>query len=75
MFDIWWIGTNYASNHGPQRNPRLVPLRTMQQRGIWDRNLYAIPTAQIKDMECLMTLIDGKVVYQSKEFDQTQRIR
>jgi len=32
---------------------------------VWDRNIYTIPTAQIKDMKCLMTLLDGKVVYQS----------
>ena len=30
---------------------------------IWDRDLYAVPTDQIKDMKCLMTLIDGEVVY------------
>jgi predicted amidohydrolase YtcJ len=32
---------------------------------VWDRNIYTIPTAQIKDMKCLMTLLDGEVVYQS----------
>jgi predicted amidohydrolase YtcJ len=26
---------------------------------IWDRNFYTAPTAQIKDMKCLMTLLDG----------------
>ena len=30
---------------------------------IWDRDLYAVPTDQINDMKCLMTLIDGEVVY------------
>jgi predicted amidohydrolase YtcJ len=30
---------------------------------IWDRDLYSVPTDQIKDMKCLMTLIDGEVVY------------
>lgn len=30
---------------------------------VWDRDLYAVPTSQIKDMKCLMTLIDGEVVY------------
>jgi predicted amidohydrolase YtcJ len=139
---LWWIGNIYEANYGPQRNHQLVPLRTMQRRGIvwsggsdyyvtplaaryglwasvarqtstggepfglaesvdrqtalrsytawgarqmfledkigtletgkradiaiWDRNIYTIPTAQIKDMKCLMTLIDGKVVYQSQ---------
>jgi predicted amidohydrolase YtcJ len=32
---------------------------------IWDRNIYTIPTAQIKDMKCLMTLLDGEVVYEA----------
>ncbi len=30
---------------------------------IWDRDLYTIPTDQIRDLKCLMTLIDGEVVY------------
>ena len=30
---------------------------------IWDRDLYSIPSDQIKDMKCLMTLLDGEVVY------------
>jgi predicted amidohydrolase YtcJ len=30
---------------------------------IWDRDLYSVPTDQIKDMKCLMTLLDGEVVY------------
>jgi predicted amidohydrolase YtcJ len=30
---------------------------------IWDRDPYSVPTEQIKDMKCLMTLIDGEVVY------------
>jgi len=32
---------------------------------IWDRDLYSIPTGQIKDLKCLMTLLDGEVVYTS----------
>ncbi len=35
---------------------------------VWDRDLYTVPTDKIKDMKCLMTLFDGKVVYQSKNF-------
>jgi predicted amidohydrolase YtcJ len=35
---------------------------------IWDRNIYSIPTDEIKDMHCLMTLIDGEVVYRSDKF-------
>ena len=30
---------------------------------VWDRDLYAVPTDQIKDLKCLMTLLDGEVVY------------
>jgi predicted amidohydrolase YtcJ len=30
---------------------------------IWDRDLYSIPADQIKDMKCLMTLLDGEVLY------------
>ena len=139
---LWWIGDIYAGNYGLKRDPSLIPLKTMQSRGIlwsggsdfavtpiaaryglwasvarqtakgtyganpfqmeesvdihtalrsytawgarqmfledkigtleigkradiavWDRDLYAVPTEQIKDMKCLMTLLDGEVVY------------
>jgi predicted amidohydrolase YtcJ len=138
---LWWIGTIYAENYGPERDQRLIPLKTLQQRGIlwsggsdyavtplparyglwasiarqtsaglapfgsaesidahtalrsytawgarqmfledqigtleagkradiaiWDKDIYDIPTAKIKDMQCLMTLLDGEVVYQA----------
>jgi predicted amidohydrolase YtcJ len=141
---LWWIGTIYAENYGPARDARLIPLKTLQRRGIlwsggsdysvtpvaaryglwasvarqtaagrapfgvaesvdrrtalrsytawgarqmflddkigtleagkradiavWDRNIYEIPTADIKDMHCLLTLIDGEVVYRSANF-------
>ena len=143
---LWWIGDNYAGNYGPKRNPNLIPLKTMQNRGIiwsggsdysvtplparygiwasvarqtakgtygpnpfgmaeavdihtalrsytawgarqvflenkigslepgkradiaiWDRDIYSVPTDQIKDMKCLMTLLDGEVVYSDPE--------
>ena len=32
---------------------------------VWDRDFYAVATAQIKDAKCLMTLFDDKVVYQA----------
>jgi hypothetical protein len=35
---------------------------------IWDRNFYTIATEQIKETKCLMTLLDGEVVYRSAEF-------
>jgi predicted amidohydrolase YtcJ len=34
---------------------------------IWDRDLYSISTDQIKDLKCVMTLIDGEVVYTAAE--------
>ena len=34
---------------------------------IWDRDLYAVPTDQVKDLKCLMTLFDGEVVYSSPD--------
>jgi len=30
---------------------------------IWDRDIYTIPTGEIKDLHCLMTLLEGEVVY------------
>ncbi len=31
---MWWIGDTYAGNFGPDRNPRLLPLKTYLKRGI-----------------------------------------
>jgi len=138
---LWWIGNIYALNYGPERDRRLIPLKTLLVRGIlwsggsdypvtpvaaryglwasvarqtsagaepfglaesvdrqtalrsytawsarqmfledkigtleagkradiavWDRDFYTVPTAQIKDMRCLMTLLDGEVVYRA----------
>jgi predicted amidohydrolase YtcJ len=36
---------------------------------VWDRNPYAVPTAQLKDMRCEMTLVRGKVVYRLRATD------
>jgi len=33
---------------------------------VWDRNPYAVPTAALKDMRCMMTLFGGKVVFVRK---------
>jgi predicted amidohydrolase YtcJ len=30
---------------------------------VWDRDFYAVPTADIKDAKCLMTIFNGKVVF------------
>jgi predicted amidohydrolase YtcJ len=30
---------------------------------IWDQDIYTMPSDQIKDLKCLMTLVDGEAVY------------
>ena len=30
---------------------------------VWDRDFYSLPTAEIKDAKCVMTIFDGKVVF------------
>ena len=42
---------------------------------IWDRDLYTIPADQIKDLKCLMTLLDGEVVYSSPYSPVTTSVR
>ena len=34
---------------------------------IWDKDLYTIPTDEIKDLKCQMTLLEGGIVYKDKE--------
>jgi predicted amidohydrolase YtcJ len=36
---------------------------------VWDRNIYTTPTSQIKNMKCLMTLLDGEVVYRTENLE------
>ena len=31
---------------------------------VWDRNLYKVPTAQLKDLRCDLTLIAGQIVFE-----------
>lgn len=31
---------------------------------VWDRNMYRIPAAQLKDLTCEMTLVAGKIVFE-----------
>ena len=33
---------------------------------IWDRNLYEVPTDQIKNLKCLMTLVNGESQWRSR---------
>jgi predicted amidohydrolase YtcJ len=30
---------------------------------VWDRDLYKVPAAQLKDMQCQLTIFNGKIVY------------
>ena len=32
---------------------------------VWDRDFYSVPTSEIKDAKCLMTIFDGKVVFEA----------
>lgn len=34
---------------------------------VWDRNMYAVSTEEIKELECQMTLFNGEVVYKHPE--------
>ena len=31
---------------------------------VWDRNPYTMPSAELKNLACEMTIVDGKIVYQ-----------
>ena len=42
---------------------------------VWDRDLYSVPTEQIKDLKCLLTLLDGEVVYSSQDSPVTTEVR
>lgn len=33
---------------------------------VWDRDLTAVPVADLKEMKCVLTLLDGKVVWEAK---------
>jgi predicted amidohydrolase YtcJ len=33
---------------------------------VWDRDMTAVPVAEIKDMKCVMTVLDGKMVWKEK---------
>jgi hypothetical protein len=34
---------------------------------VWDKNLYAIPTEEIKDLKCQMTLLGGEIVHRAPD--------
>jgi hypothetical protein len=34
---------------------------------VWDRDLYSMPSADIKNLKCELTLLRGRVVYQAAD--------
>lgn len=36
---------------------------------VWDRDVYTVPVGELKEMKCLMTILDGKVVFRDETFD------
>jgi predicted amidohydrolase YtcJ len=42
---------------------------------VWDRDLYSVSNEQIKELKCLMTLIDGDVVYTLPDSPVTTEVR
>ncbi len=41
---------------------------------VWDRDLYSVSNEQIKDLKCLMTLLDGEVIYASHDSPVTTEV-
>jgi predicted amidohydrolase YtcJ len=37
---------------------------------VWDRDLYSVPSDQLKDLKCLLTLFRGSVVYRDASLDR-----
>jgi hypothetical protein len=35
---------------------------------VWDRDLYTVPSDQLKDLRCLLTLFRGSIVYRDSSF-------
>ena len=42
---------------------------------VWDRDLYSVSAEQIENLKCLMTLLDGEVVYTSHDSSVTTEVR
>jgi hypothetical protein len=34
---------------------------------VWDKDMYTIPTDEIKDLKCQLTLVNGRIVYKAPE--------
>jgi len=37
---------------------------------VWDQDMYTVPTDQLKDLKCVMTLLRGAVVYRDPSFER-----
>jgi len=42
---------------------------------VWERDLYSDSSEQSKDLKCLMTLLDGEVIYTSLDSPVTIEVR
>jgi predicted amidohydrolase YtcJ len=42
---------------------------------VWDRDLYSVSNEQIRDLKCLMTLLDGEVIYTAHGSSITTEVR
>jgi predicted amidohydrolase YtcJ len=40
-----------------------VEVGKLADLAVWDRDFYSVPTAQVKDAKCLLTIFDGKIVF------------
>ncbi len=38
---------------------------------VWDQNMYTVPTDQLKELKCVLTLFRGSVVYRDPSFQAT----
>ncbi len=42
---------------------------------VWDQDMYTVPTDQLKDLKCVMTLLRGAVVYRDPSFQNATASR
>jgi predicted amidohydrolase YtcJ len=42
---------------------------------VWDRDLYSVSNEQVKDLKCLMALLDGEVIYTSHDSSVITEVR
>ena len=41
---------------------------------VWDRDLYTVPAADLKNLKCEMTLFSGQIVYKAAATPITKKI-